>query len=150
MESPSIVVDHLILTTFFASLFAFLLLYLLRRRSNDILNRSKKIRSKIDETLTMKSGGDGVDIIIVGAGVAGAALAHTLGKVISFFVFIQKILTFTQFWFRFRRYSNFTFYSWELSGKMPFCSLIFFSLSYFHCLAQLKFLQHKLLGFSIG
>ncbi|CAL9228410.1 unnamed protein product [Arabidopsis halleri] len=79
MASPSIVVDHLILTTFVASLFAFLLFHLLRRRSRENWNRSKKIRSKIDETLTVKSG-NGVDIIIVGAGVAGAALAHTLGK----------------------------------------------------------------------
>ncbi|CAH8273970.1 unnamed protein product [Arabidopsis lyrata] len=74
--APRIVVDHFILTTtFFASLFAFLLLYILRRRS-------KKIRGSVNVrngTLTVKSG-TGVDIIIVGAGVAGAALAHTLGK----------------------------------------------------------------------
>lgn len=38
--------------------------------------------SKINEPLTVKPGNDDVDIIIVGAGVAGAALAHTLGKVI--------------------------------------------------------------------
>ncbi|KAH0940493.1 hypothetical protein HID58_000130 [Brassica napus] len=67
-------VDHLILTTFVASLFASLLLYLLCRRW------SKKIVSKINEPLTVKPGNDDVDIIIVGAGVAGAALAHTLGK----------------------------------------------------------------------
>ena len=38
--------------------------------------------SKINEPLTVKPGNDDDDIIIVGAGVAGAALAHTLGKVI--------------------------------------------------------------------
>lgn len=80
MDAPSFVVDHLILTTFLASLFAFLLLYLLRRRSSVNLNRSKRTQNR---TLTVKSG-NGVDIIIVGAGVAGAALAHTLGKVRSF------------------------------------------------------------------
>lgn len=69
-------VDHLILTTCFASLFASLLLYLLR------LRHSKKIVSNINQPLTVKPGNDDVDIIIVGAGVAGAALAHTLGKVI--------------------------------------------------------------------
>lgn len=38
--------------------------------------------SKINEPFTVKPGNNDVDIIIVGAGVAGAALAHTLGKVI--------------------------------------------------------------------
>ncbi|CAD5330237.1 unnamed protein product [Arabidopsis thaliana] len=74
--APTIFVDHCILTTtFVASLFAFLLLYVLRRRSKTI-HGSVNVRNG---TLTVKSGTD-VDIIIVGAGVAGAALAHTLGK----------------------------------------------------------------------
>lgn len=39
------------------------------------------------------------DVIIVGAGVAGAALAHTLGKVvIIFFVSIYCVLFFIYFW----------------------------------------------------
>lgn len=85
-------IDKYIVGTFFASLFAFTFLYILRQN-----NKNKK---KIKDKTTFKAQnntilgrhdfngecspekiGSGSDIIIVGAGVAGAALAYTLGKV---------------------------------------------------------------------
>lgn len=83
--APAIILDRFILGTFVASLFAFVLLYVLRRRSNDAnLNQSKKNRGIVvaqNGTVSTTEDDSGIDVIIVGAGVAGAALAHTLGKV---------------------------------------------------------------------
>ncbi|EOA26359.1 hypothetical protein CARUB_v10022880mg [Capsella rubella] len=75
----TIVLDRFFIGTFVASLFAFAFLYVLRRSSNDaIRNRSKKIGRLV--VSRKDDSGTGIDVIIVGAGVAGAALAHTLGK----------------------------------------------------------------------
>nr|AQY54416.1 squalene monooxygenase [Salvia officinalis] len=81
-----VMIDQYIFGCFAASLFGFALLYNLRRRIRR--NRGSKAAGK-DESiktstavgggLRQESGGD-TDIIIVGAGVAGAALAYTLGK----------------------------------------------------------------------
>lgn len=86
--APVIVLDQFILGTFLASLFAFMILYVLRRSSHDVsVNRSKKNRGfvvvdqndAVSRNLTTED--DFVtNVIIVGAGVAGAALACTLAK----------------------------------------------------------------------
>nr|QCU55050.1 squalene epoxidase [Camellia fraterna] len=88
-----IMVDNYILGTFFASLLGFLLLYFLRSR-NATVNpdiradhhhhafdeiRNYCVRSSINGQAP-PDGGPDTDVIIVAAGVAGAALAHTLGK----------------------------------------------------------------------
>ncbi|KAL5753191.1 hypothetical protein ACOSQ2_023698 [Xanthoceras sorbifolium] len=81
--------DHYIVATFFASLFGFLLLFVLRRNNNKKKLKKDATDNKIQSNIVQSSinTGDsspetesGIDIIIVGAGVAGAALAHTLGK----------------------------------------------------------------------
>lgn len=85
-----VVVEHYIIVTFFASLAGFLLFFLLRRK--DTKKTKKDVEAcKIQNDIVLSSvdngdhsSPDGTDVIIVGAGVAGAALAHTLGKVISF------------------------------------------------------------------
>ncbi|KAJ4714674.1 putative Squalene monooxygenase [Melia azedarach] len=80
--------DQYIVWTFFASLIGFFLLFILRLNGK---NKSKKDTGnyKIQNDIVKRSSNDGdsspendsrTDIIIVGAGVAGAALAHTLGK----------------------------------------------------------------------
>ncbi|KAL6277486.1 hypothetical protein ACE6H2_021087 [Prunus campanulata] len=91
-------VDPYVLWTFFASLLGFVALSVLRRRNYG--NGMAKDRSKVQKNKnnTNKSlvseqcvkssdegefrpvNGSGTDVIIVGAGVAGAALAHTLAK----------------------------------------------------------------------
>ena len=73
-----------ILGAFLASVLGFLLLYDLREKERKI-----KRHRRADGLVTSSSGigecpqddGFGTDVIIVGAGVAGSALAHTLGKV---------------------------------------------------------------------
>ncbi|XP_047975309.1 squalene monooxygenase SE1-like [Salvia hispanica] len=67
---------------FAASLFGFALLYNLRRKiRRDVAGKDGCIKTSaaVAERMRQESGGD-PDIIIVGAGVAGAALAYTLGK----------------------------------------------------------------------
>lgn len=84
------VFDQYIMVAFFASLTGFLLLFFLRR--NDTKNTKKNAGTyKIQNDIVHSPVGNGdhssphgTDVIIVGAGVAGAALAHTFGNVISF------------------------------------------------------------------
>ncbi|CAL9002080.1 unnamed protein product [Prunus brigantina] len=93
-----VAVDPYVLWTFFASLLGFVALSVLRRRN--YVNGMAKDRSKVQKNKNstnkslvseqcVKSSdegefrpvyGSGTDVIIVGAGVAGAALAHTLAK----------------------------------------------------------------------
>ncbi|KAL3635348.1 Squalene epoxidase 1 [Castilleja foliolosa] len=80
-----VVIDQYILGGFVASLFGFALLFNLRRRARRSTG-SKAVRG--DECIARSAAAGGLrkeavgdaDIIIVGAGVAGAALAYTLGK----------------------------------------------------------------------
>ncbi|XP_010531316.1 PREDICTED: squalene epoxidase 3 [Tarenaya hassleriana] len=74
-----VVVDQLILGTFFASLFAFALLFSFRR-GKKIRGSSGARSGAVLEGSGVEGSGTVTDVIIVGAGVAGAALAHTLGK----------------------------------------------------------------------
>ncbi|KAJ6379011.1 hypothetical protein OIU78_029098 [Salix suchowensis] len=68
--------------------FAFLFLYILRRntRTREEIRKRTTMRTQNDSTvpvLRQENGGgfsSGDDVIVVGAGVAGAALAYTLGK----------------------------------------------------------------------
>lgn len=88
--APAIEFDQFILATFFASLFALVLVFVLRRSSRDRKDDADSNRSKMNRGLVAVSSQNdpvsteeddsGIDVIIVGAGVAGAALAHTLGK----------------------------------------------------------------------
>ncbi|KAG6646851.1 squalene epoxidase 3-like isoform X2 [Carya illinoinensis] len=84
-----IVVDQHLIWTFFASLFCFVLLYTLRRRNSSNANKIKPKKKNFPEDCANQRladtecrlvDGSGTDVIIVGAGVAGAALAYTLGK----------------------------------------------------------------------
>uniref|UniRef100_A0A5B7BNB0 squalene monooxygenase n=1 Tax=Davidia involucrata TaxID=16924 RepID=A0A5B7BNB0_DAVIN len=89
-KKMTIVVDDYILPTFFASLLGFVLLHILRRRTKKNKRDDHKATSAFEirndcvrsSTNGECRSGDGheSDVIIVGAGVAGAALAHTLGK----------------------------------------------------------------------
>lgn len=92
-------VDPYVLWTFFASLLGFVALSVLRRgnygngmakdRSKVQKNKNNTNKSLVSEQCVKSSDegefrplyGSGTDVIIVGAGVAGAALAHTLAKV---------------------------------------------------------------------
>lgn len=92
-----VVIDLYILGSFIASLLGcFVFLYNLRRMISKKSKAVMKYGSK-EETAAVKSSspvkngrcrkaedGRTTDVIIVGAGVAGAALAHTLGKVRSY------------------------------------------------------------------
>ncbi|XP_024982907.1 squalene epoxidase 3-like [Cynara cardunculus var. scolymus] len=80
-----------IVGTFFASFLGFVLLSVLRRRTSNSISHSKKITSGNNTTARNRSdptrgefrprlGSADADVIIVGAGVSGAALAYTLGK----------------------------------------------------------------------
>ncbi|KAL6514640.1 Squalene epoxidase 1 [Orobanche gracilis] len=78
-------IDQYILGGFIASLFGFVLLYNLRRK----MRKPKGSKHVCEDECTNRStagggfreeAGSDADIIIVGAGVAGAALAYTLGK----------------------------------------------------------------------
>ncbi|XP_042992528.1 squalene epoxidase 3-like isoform X2 [Carya illinoinensis] len=81
--------QHMLWGGFFASLFGFVLLYSLRRRNCSSANKKQLKRKSFPEVCAKQSfsdgesrplEGSGTDVIIVGAGVAGAALAYTLGK----------------------------------------------------------------------
>ena len=86
-----VVIDQHVLWTFFASLFGFVLLYIIRRNNNANNRKLKKKNSpqqRVDnnsftdgEFRHVNGSDSGTDVIVVGAGVAGAALAYTLGKV---------------------------------------------------------------------
>ena len=79
-------VDQFILGVFIASLLGFVMLHQIRRKK---MNRASSMGIKENECLEgsrieMLCGSErttNTDIIIVGAGVAGSALAFTLGKV---------------------------------------------------------------------
>ncbi|KAJ0041192.1 hypothetical protein Pint_27840 [Pistacia integerrima] len=85
-KKEMVAVDQYIIATFFASLAGFLLLFLLRRNDKKTTKKDAgtyKIGNDIVHSAVGNgdySSPDGTDVIIVGAGVAGAALAHTLGK----------------------------------------------------------------------
>lgn len=77
-----------VLGTFFASFVPFVFLYMLLQNSKKKkkrINRDEAVLRMQNDNSTVsghKIGGySGNDVIIVGAGVAGAALAYTLGKV---------------------------------------------------------------------
>nr|QEV81980.1 Squalene monooxygenase [Prunella vulgaris] len=82
-----VMIDQYIFGCFAASLFGFALLYNLRRgikrtRGSKVAGKDDCIKTSSAEVAVgspQVSGGE-ADIIIVGAGVAGAALAYTLGK----------------------------------------------------------------------
>lgn len=81
-----VMIDQYIFGGLVASLFGLALLYKLGRR----IRKTKA--AHLDECITREAadGGDlrqAADVIIVGAGVAGAALAYTLGKVMKSYVF---------------------------------------------------------------
>nr|AXU93514.1 squalene epoxidase 3 [Taraxacum kok-saghyz] len=80
-----------IVATFFVSFLGFVVLSVLRRRTSYLISYSKKYVSGNNNSSKNRSnlirgefrqryGSVDDDVIIVGAGVAGAALAHTLGK----------------------------------------------------------------------
>ncbi|XP_041020209.1 squalene epoxidase 3-like [Juglans microcarpa x Juglans regia] len=82
-------IDQHMLWAFFASLFGFVLLYSLGRWNCSNANKKRLKKKSFPEECAKQSFGDGesrplegsgTDVIIVGAGVAGAALAYTLGK----------------------------------------------------------------------
>ena len=96
-----VVIDQHVLWTFFASLFGFVLLYIIRR-NNNANNRKLKKKNSPQQCVDNNSFTDGEfrhvngsDVIVVGAGVAGAALAYTLGKV----HFQNKVLSFFTIFF---------------------------------------------------
>lgn len=91
--APTIALEQFTLGTLLPSLFAFVLLYVLRWSSNvEKSHWSKKnhglvVAKNDDVTMNLATKDDsGIDVIIVGAGVAGAALAHTLGKASQTFI----------------------------------------------------------------
>lgn len=81
----AIVIDKFIFGTFFASLFGFFVLCFLRRKHQNLENKQKFKEKAAFKTqnynVQRPENSSGPDVIIVGAGVAGAALACTLGKV---------------------------------------------------------------------
>lgn len=99
-KKEMVAVDQYIIATFFASLAGFLLLFLLRRNDKKTTKKDAgtyKIRNDIVHSSVGDgdySSPDGTDVIIVGAGVAGAALAHTFGKVISFTLLLLYLFIF--------------------------------------------------------
>ncbi|OAY33574.1 squalene epoxidase 3 isoform X2 [Manihot esculenta] len=80
----AIVIDKFIFGTFFASLFGFFVLCFLRRKHQNLENKQKFKEKAAFKTqnynVQRPENSSGPDVIIVGAGVAGAALACTLGK----------------------------------------------------------------------
>ncbi|GFY90973.1 squalene epoxidase 2 [Actinidia rufa] len=88
----AIMVDNYIVGSFFASLVGLVLLYFFRRNAMaETDKKSDHRRPGVDEIRNdcvrsstngevRPGGGPETDVVIVGAGVAGAALAHTLGK----------------------------------------------------------------------
>lgn len=96
-------IDQHVLWTFFASLLGFVLLYTLRRRNCSNANKKELMNKSYPEECAKQSfsdgesrplEGSGTDVIIVGAGVAGAALAHTLGMVTVFSLKNKELLKF--------------------------------------------------------
>ena len=84
------VFDNYIVGTFLVSLFGFAFLFILRcnnNRKKKTEKDSREFKIQTDAVNCADIGGCSPeygscdDVIIVGAGVAGAALAHTLGKV---------------------------------------------------------------------
>ena len=78
-----VMVDQYIVGGFIATLFAFVLLYSIRRRTKKALKIVRKdecIKSSVAGGGSLPDLGGDTDVVIVGAGVAGAALAYTLGK----------------------------------------------------------------------
>ncbi|KAK3021923.1 hypothetical protein RJ639_045217 [Escallonia herrerae] len=81
-----VIVDKYIVGTFFASLMGFFILYVLRQKTTAKHRRRDQFQSRQhyqirnDPTTGECLPDSGSDVIIVGAGVAGAALAYTLGK----------------------------------------------------------------------
>lgn len=93
-----------IVATFFVSFLGFVVLSILRRRISYSIPYSKKNASGNNNSFKNRSdltrgefrhryGSADADVIIVGAGVAGAALAHTLGKEGRKVVVIERDLT---------------------------------------------------------
>ncbi|XWS45103.1 hypothetical protein CRYUN_Cryun15aG0107900 [Craigia yunnanensis] len=89
LKEMMMVFDNYIVGTFLVSLFGFAFLFILRRNNNrkkKIEKGSREFKIQNDAVNCPDIGecspeyGSGDDVIIVGAGVAGAALAHTLGK----------------------------------------------------------------------
>lgn len=83
------VVDQYLLAWIFASVIALIAVYgtVATRRSNNNRRASLEEEERSRGCLTVsdaecRSADGDVDVIIVGAGVAGSALAHTLGKVL--------------------------------------------------------------------
>lgn len=80
--------DQYILGSIFASILGIVLVYVLfvkkngRRSSIDGGETTGTTTIAAADSRECRSRDDEVDVIIVGAGVAGAALAHTLGKVL--------------------------------------------------------------------
>ncbi|KAJ0840853.1 putative squalene monooxygenase [Helianthus annuus] len=80
--------SYIIVGTFSVSLLGFLVLSVLRRRTSNSVIHSRKIVSGVVRNRTYSTPGEfrrrfgsaDADVIIVGAGVAGAALAYALGK----------------------------------------------------------------------
>ncbi|CAI9769181.1 unnamed protein product [Fraxinus pennsylvanica] len=80
-----VMIDQYILGGFVASLFGFVLLCNLRRKikknnGSKIVRKDQCIKTSNDGIHRLAVDGVSTDVIIVGAGVAGAALAYTLGK----------------------------------------------------------------------
>ncbi|XWS29673.1 hypothetical protein CRYUN_Cryun24cG0050000 [Craigia yunnanensis] len=89
LKKMMMIFDNYIVGTFLVSLFGFVFLFILRRTNNskkkiEKVSREFKIQTDAVNGIGMgeclPENGSGDDVIIVGAGVAGAALAHTLGK----------------------------------------------------------------------
>ncbi|XP_048128855.1 squalene epoxidase 3-like [Rhodamnia argentea] len=88
------VMDPYIVGTFFASMLGLVLLCVLRRRDGDVrakapiprrggdyvTTRDASPRDSANRDCSPENGFGAADVVIVGAGVAGSALAHTLGK----------------------------------------------------------------------
>lgn len=77
--------EHLLYGSILAALLGFVLAYALFFKRNGVFNEAEKsanTTTAVARECGSRNGyGDDADVIIVGAGVAGAALAHTLGKV---------------------------------------------------------------------
>lgn len=95
--SPPVISSFVLLISVFSF---YALLVKPRRNSNKVLDpTTSKIHHDRTVTSTVGSlninGGDNVsDVIVVGAGVAGSALAYTLGKVTILFFFLSMFLIF--------------------------------------------------------